>query len=328
MTIQPTSENVEQTLPVDDEAKRASDAKLLVVDDDAMIREMLTDLLSEMGYACDTARDGEEAVEKISSEKFDLILLDLVLPKMSGEETFEAIRARDESLSVIIITGHGSIESAVEFLKNGAVDYLTKPIRFEEFKFRINRAMEEIRLREAAITDRKTQLFNHTYFERKLREEMERAKRYSHAISLIMLDLDNFKDYNDSYGHVAGDDVLREIGTLLKKHGRDCDIPCRFGGEEFSIILPETDLDGAVRVAERIRRNIESTSFEDESANVARRITASLGVASCGCYNGHGGKKEMNLMIEDADKALYQAKRTGKNKVCAIEISSVTPSTD
>jgi diguanylate cyclase (GGDEF)-like protein len=326
--VQPTPENIEQALPADDEAGSISDARLLVVDDDVVMREMLTDLLGEMGYACDTAGDGEEAIEKICSEQFDLILLDLVLPKMSGEDTFEAIRTKDESLPVIIITGHGSIESAVEFLKKGAIDYLTKPVRFEEFRFRINRALEEIRLREAAITDRKTQLFNHAYFEKKLHEEIERAKRYSHAISLIMLDLDNFKDYNDSYGHIAGDAVLKEIGKLLKKHGRDFDIPCRFGGEEFTIILPETGLDGAMRVAERIRGKIESASFEDESANAARSITASLGVASCECYNGHVGGEEIKFLIENADKALYQAKRMGKNRVCAVEISDVNPSAD
>jgi two-component system cell cycle response regulator len=323
MTTHPMNESIEQAPLMDDQALLAPGEKLLVVDDDELIREVLTDLLSEMGYACDIACDGEEAIEKIGCENFELILLDLVLPKMSGQETFEAIKSKDDNLPIIIITGHGSIESAVEFLKKGAVDYLTKPIRFDEFKFRINRALEEVRLRAAAITDRKTQLFNHSYFERKLREEVERAYRYGHSISLIMLDLDNFKDYNDNYGHIAGDAVLKEIGALLRKVGRDFDIPCRFGGEEFSIILPETDLDGAVKVAERIRSAIESASFEDESADTARQITASLGIASCGCYGGHGGEEDVNLLVKHSDRALYEAKRTGKNRVCAVEISPV-----
>jgi diguanylate cyclase (GGDEF)-like protein len=328
MTTQPASESIKQESPASDEAVHAASTQLLVVDDDELIREMLTDILNEMGYACDTAGDGEQALAKIDSEKFDLVLLDLMLPKMSGQETFEALKSKDENLPIIIITGHGSIESAVEFLKKGAADYLTKPIRFDEFKFRINRAVEEIRLREAAITDPKTQLFNHTFFEGKLREEVERAKRYAHAISLIMLDLDNFKDYNDSYGHIAGDAVLKGIGVLLKKVGRDCDIPCRFGGEEFTIILPETDLDGAVKMAERIRSAIENTSFKDESPDAAGNVTASVGVASCGCYTGHGGEEDVNLLVGNADKALYQAKKTGKNKVCAVEITSFYPSTD
>lgn len=294
-------------------------ARVLVVDDDASIREMLTDLLTDMGCRADAAIDGEEAVEKVRREPFDLILLDLVLPKMSGQDAFETIREIDAGVPVIIATGYGSIESAVEFLKNGAVDYLTKPIHFEEFRFRINRALEEKRLKEQAITDLKTQLFNHNYFEKRLAEELGRAQRYGHGISLVMLDLDDFKDYNDTYGHLAGDQVLKQIGTILKEVTRDCDIPCRFGGEEFSVILPETDSAGAAIAAERIRSGIENHSLDTASPKDGKTVTASIGVCSYDSGDHPDNGYDMNSMIEQADKSLYEAKKAGKNRVRLTE---------
>jgi diguanylate cyclase (GGDEF)-like protein len=316
--MQPISKDTETASVRIEETHSGAESRLLVVDDDPAIREILTDLLNEMGHSSETAEDGREAIEKIGNREFDLVLLDLVLPKISGQDTFETIRSTNKDIPIIIVTGHGSIESAVEFLKDGAVDYLTKPILFDEFRFRINRALEEKRLREADITDLKTELFNHSYFERRLNEELGRAKRYGHSISLLMLDLDNFKSYNDSYGHLAGDQVLRKIGSILRQLTRDCDIPCRFGGEEFSIILPETNSAGAELVAERIRNAIENTSFDSESPEIGNRVTASLGLASCGPDDTTKDSHEANSIIERADKALYKAKESGKNRICAF----------
>ena len=320
--MSPASESDSRTAADSSEGLNASQPRLLVVDDDAIIREVLSDLLVEMGCVPETAVDGVEAVEKAIKGQFDLILLDLMLPKMSGQDTFETLKSLDDSIPIIIITGYGSVESAVEFFKNGAVDYLTKPVNFEEFRFRINRALEEKRLKEAAITDLKTQLFNHAYFGKRLKEEFGRAERYGHNISLIMLDLDNFKRYNDRFGHLAGDDVLREIGTLLKKLVRDCDIPCRFGGEEFSIILPETGSSGAMKVAERVREHIEQGKFNDDLIAGHQKVTASAGVATFS--PGERGRNgcDVTLLIDKADKALYEAKRTGKNRICTVEISA------
>lgn len=296
-------------------------AAVLVVDDDPLTSGMLAQFLNEMGCVVHTARDGKEAVQKIAQEEFDLVLLDLVMPTMSGQETFEIIKGFNEGLPVIIMTAHGSNENAIEFLKRGAIDYLPKPIHFEEFKFRVNRALEEKRLKEQAVTDVKTRLFNHAYFRKRLEEELGRAKRYGHDLSLLMLDLDNFKDFNDSHGHLAGDSVLIYVGAILKEITRDCDIPCRFGGEEFTIILPVTDLDGAVRVAERLRESIETSPFNSESSG---NVTVSIGVSSYNPERNFDAGLSINSLIELADKALYLAKKTGKNSVCALEFSSVS----
>jgi diguanylate cyclase (GGDEF)-like protein len=294
-------------------------ARILVVDDEETVCEALAHLLRQMRYTADTATSGEEAIEMIREIHYDLILLDLVLPEMSGQDTFDLIRRIDTGIPIIIITGYGSIESAVEFLKNGAVDYFAKPIHPEEFKFRINRALEEKKLRQQAITDLKTQLFNHSYFETRLEEELRRSERYGHSISLLMLDLDNFKNYNDSHGHLAGDQVLRQVGTVLKRVMRNSDIPCRFGGEEFSVILPETDPPGAQRVAETIRANIQNLSFDSLLPGEKNRVTISVGVASCSAHSDSNGGYGMNLIIESADRALFEAKRTGKNRVCVAD---------
>jgi diguanylate cyclase (GGDEF)-like protein len=289
---------------------------MLVVDDDPIIRDVLTRFLAKMGCLIEAAANGEEAVRKVRENHFDLVLLDLVLPEMSGQEALESIMELDPGIPVIIITAHGSTESAVEFLKNGAIDYITKPVHFEEFKFRINRALEEIRLKQHAITDLKTQLFDHHYFINRLGEELQRAERYGHSISLLMIDLDDFKVFNDTFGHPAGDGVLRQVGTVLKSATRECDIPCRFGGEEFSVILPETDSVGAVNVAKKIKENIENASFNYELPKGGPKVTASIGVATFVVDDYGNGIYGPNLIVEIADQALYEAKGLGKNRVC------------
>jgi diguanylate cyclase (GGDEF)-like protein len=289
---------------------------VLVVDDDPFTIEMFAQFLRNMGCMVDTAQDGEGAVRKVAENEFALVLLDLILPTMSGKDTFEVIKRFDDNVPIIISTAYGSKENAIEFLKNGAADYIQKPIHFEEFRFKVNRALEEKRLKEQVVTDIKTRLFNHDYFVKRLEEELGRARRYGHNLSLVMLDLDNFKNYNDSHGHLAGDRVLIQVGAILKDVIRDCDIPCRFGGEEFTIILPVTDSDGALTVAERVRESIEKGTFNSESQ---KNITASIGVSSYNPDKVFGAMFSMNSLIELADQALYQAKRTGKNMVQFLE---------
>lgn len=303
-----------------DETFQSSEARVLVIDDDEQIRIVLTDALSEMGHSPETATSGDEAIKKASKQEYDLILLDLVLPRTSGQDVFETIKTMNDSIPIIIITGYGSIDNAVEFLKNGAVDYLTKPINLDELKVRINRALVEKRLKEESIIDLKTQLFNHNYFEKRLQEELKLAGRYGHSISLLMLDLDDFKQYNDRCGHPAGDVVLMQIGKLLKKLVRDCDIPCRFGGEEFTLILPETNKKGAAIVAERIRSSVDSVTFNDGSPNTKTPMTVSVGTASYRPHKETDRCSEMELLIQEADKAMYKAKRAGKNRVTVVEI--------
>ena len=175
-------------------------------------------------------------------------------------------------------------------------------------------AIENARLYEEvtklAITDALTGLFNHRYFQEYLLSEMNRAKRYGRPLSLVMFDIDNFKKYNDQYGHLTGDSILRNIGTILKSNAREVDIVCRYGGEEFMMILPETDAAGATAIADKIRETISSCNQREESLVNVGPITVSGGIAQ---YEKKFGKEQF---IQYTDQALYQAKKEGKNKIC------------
>jgi diguanylate cyclase (GGDEF)-like protein len=169
-------------------------------------------------------------------------------------------------------------------------------------------AVENARLYEMATLDRKTGLYNHGFFQNRLVEEIERAERYKTDLSLIILDLDHFKNVNDTYGHMVGDDVLIEIAHTIKDQIRTFDIPARFGGEEFTVILPETDGECSQIVAERLRQAVEKLNFKTEKDSFS--ITASMGIA---CY-AHASAITEDMMIEQADKALYHAKENGRNR--------------
>jgi diguanylate cyclase (GGDEF)-like protein len=175
-------------------------------------------------------------------------------------------------------------------------------------------AIENARLYEEvtklAITDALTGLFNHRYFQEYLLNEMNRAKRYGRPLSLVMFDIDNFKKYNDQYGHLTGDSILRNIGTILKNNAREVDIVCRYGGEEFMMILPETDAAGATAIADKIRETISSCNQRDEALVNVGPITVSGGIAQ---YEKKFGKEQF---IQYTDQAMYQAKKDGKNKIC------------
>jgi diguanylate cyclase (GGDEF)-like protein len=174
-------------------------------------------------------------------------------------------------------------------------------------------AIENARLYEMATLDRKTQLYNHGFFKNRLVEEIERAERYKTDLSLIMMDLDHFKNVNDTYGHIVGDDVLIEVAGTIKTHIRSFDIPARFGGEEFTVILPETDNRCALIVAERLRKAVEKLHFNVSSRSFS--ITVSIGVANF----THSSNITDDMFIEQADRALYYAKQHGRNQVASYE---------
>ncbi len=171
-------------------------------------------------------------------------------------------------------------------------------------------AIENAKLYEMATTDRKTKLYNHGYFQNKLIEEIDRAERYHTDLSLLMLDLDHFKKINDTYGHMFGDEVLIKTAKTIKQQLREFDIPARFGGEEFAVILPETKVNEAKIVAERLRKSISLQDFNAEGEKV--RVTVSIGIAGF----IHDSEMTEDILIEQADKALYHAKQTGRNRVC------------
>ncbi len=310
--------------------KDTSKSKILVVDDVAVNVQLLTTYLSSVGYNVIAARDGQEALEKIPACSPDLILLDVMMPKFNGFEVCERIK-NDETtriIPVIMVTALNEIEDKIRATEAGADDFVSKPfnklelltrvkslLRIKELHDQLNAKVKELeqakeRLRQLAITDGLTGLYNHRYLKEHLEQELYRASRHLSEVSAVMIDIDHFKKYNDTYGHPAGDALLTAVARLLKENIRKIDIAARYGGEEFCLVLAETNKAAAVVVAEKMRRLVELSQFQPQESRVNGRVTISLGVATF-----PDDATSMNDLIAIADRRLYHAKQGGRNQV-------------
>jgi two-component system, cell cycle response regulator len=323
-----------------DRGPHAGDAqkqRILVVDDHPDNVEIIHARLASRGFEVETATNGQEALDRVRENPPHLILLDVMMPLMDGYEVSRRIKG-DENLPfipIILVTARDSTQDKVEGLDAGAEDYLTKPINFPELEARVrsmlrikrlqdeldlkNRELEEVnrQLKKLSVTDGLTELFNHRHVHELLHEEFERSHRSGDPIAVAMLDLDRFKQVNDTYGHPTGDVILYETARILKDTAREIDMIGRYGGEEFIAILPGTDEGAAVRFAERVRERIEAYVFRDEATEV--RMTMSAGVASHPEYP----VDNPDLLLKRADEALYSAKTGGRNRVVrAAEVSA------
>jgi diguanylate cyclase (GGDEF)-like protein len=308
-------------------------ARILVVDDHEDNVELLRARLASWGYRVDTAKDGLAALKAIEASPPDLILLDVMMPTVDGNEVARRVKNNPALpfIPIIMQTALDSTESKVEGLEAGADDYITKPIEFAELKarvrsmLRIKRLQEELeererqlleaneRLRHMSRTDSLTGLDNRRYTEQQLDQMYAHAERLSEPISCVMCDLDRFKSVNDEHGHHAGDAVLKQFAQILKREAREIDRVGRYGGEEFIILLPGTVLDAAVTFAERVRKAVESHTFVFDGGSVQR--TASFGVAGW----PHPRVNDCDQIVRAADDALYVAKETGRNRVVRFD---------
>jgi len=302
------------------------DFTLLVVDDAQNIRQQVLKTVKRLNLfsECREAENGIDAYKKVLASPPDLILCDLVMPSVDGFKFLNMLRARPDlaDLPVIILTGKTDVETKIRGLEIGASDYVTKPFDEGELlarikvQLKIKALQDELKesnkkLTELSTIDSLTQLYNRRHFMAALAVEFERTERYGTPLSFVMLDIDHFKRLNDTLGHQAGDEVLRRIGALIKQKIRTGDMPGRYGGEEFSVLLPQTEIDGAMDFAERFRQSVEAMVVPFQEIDI--RTTVSIGAASCphkdvGC--------EADL-IRMADEALYKAKEAGRNTVIA-----------
>ena len=308
-------------------------ARILIVDDHEDNVELLRARLESWGFKTISARDGAEALATIESSLPDLVLLDIMMPKIDGIEVARRVKANPDLpfIPIIMQTALDSTENKVEGLEAGADDYITKPIDFPELKARVNsmlrikRLQEEIeererelmeaneRLRHMSQTDALTGLENRRHIETRLEEMFEHAKRLAEPFSCVMVDLDKFKSVNDEYGHQAGDQVLKQLAKILKNEVREIDHAGRYGGEEFILLLTGTVLDAAVTFAERVRKAIEDHTFTFDGGTLKR--TASFGVAGW----PHPKISNCDGLVRAADDALYVAKETGRNRVIRFD---------
>lgn len=296
--------------------------KILVCDDDPADRKLVRAYLQQIDsreIVLLEAGQRAEIQNALDKGRIDLVFMDIQMPEKSGMEWLAEI-VEKQTAPVVMLTGSGSEEVAVQSLQKGAVGYLPKSkLSTEKLAETIDDAMKRWRqiqqgranqeeLERLANIDSLTGLLNRGAILRKLSEQMKHAKRYRDELSLSLLDIDHFKKVNDQYGHLTGDDVLEQVAILMWQNIRDADIIGRYGGEEFIIILPRTDLSSALNVAERVRKMIEASKMKDPEGNMFG-ITVSQGIS---IYKL--GEDEHSL-ISRADNALYKAKGNGRNRI-------------
>ncbi|BDU70239.1 diguanylate cyclase response regulator [Geothrix oryzae] len=304
-------------------------ARILIVDDNTMIRsEIKAVLMKDGGFShFMEAADGLTAFKTIMETPPDLVLCDLVMPGFDGLKFLGLKASRKElaQIPVIILTAEDDLDRKAEILERGASDYVTKPFHEKELlaRVRIHTKLKllqdelremNVQLEALSVTDVLTGLANRRRLMTRLEEEVQRARRYKTPLSVVMIDIDHFKQVNDSYGHAMGDEVLRNIGAMLKASLRTTDLAARYGGEELTLVLPHTDIPAALQVAENLRQKFSEMDHTLDGVTI--RKTASMGLAA---RNGQGEMPDAEDLLKHADEALYRAKQGGRNRVEVAE---------
>jgi diguanylate cyclase (GGDEF)-like protein len=294
------------------------DTDILIVDDDLAIRDAMCKYLMMVGFKTHPASSAEEAINFLKKRPVQVVITDIMMSGMNGLELTDSIKQAHD-IDVIVMTGYSGDFSYEEAINKGASDFVFKPIRFEELHLRIKRVLRERQLRierdqmldklqRLAITDGLTKLYNSRYFYNRLELEIARSIRYGRPLSLLLLDIDFFKNYNDAHGHLEGDKVLVRLGKVIKICLRKMDSAYRYGGEEFTIILPETRAADAHAVAQRIRASVEKEVFRPEPDKVVN-ITVSIGVTE------YCPQEDITTFVQRSDKAMYISKQKGRNSI-------------
>jgi two-component system, cell cycle response regulator len=300
--------------------------KILIVEDEAISRRMVKKYLLDAGHEIVEAEDGQIAWELFQNEPFHLVITDWMMPGINGPKLVQKIRASGQKsyTYIIMLTAMDDKENVVLGLESGVDEYLTKPFNGRELVARVASGMRILKLEEQlmqarqqmeilAMRDGLTNLLNRRAIEDYAESEFNMAGRKERALSVILLDIDHFKKVNDHFGHKAGDHVLQQVAKVLREDLRNYDRVGRWGGEEFILILPETQLDDAIVVAERIRIKIAGMKISLETGETLS-VRISLGVA---CTSSH--VSSLLKLIDAADQAMYQAKQMGRNRVCIFE---------
>jgi diguanylate cyclase (GGDEF)-like protein len=318
------AEEQKSGLPVDDAdvaGENAQAKKILIVDDEETVRESLNDFLEFHGFAVTAVDSAAQALEILAKGDFDLVISDLVMPKMGGISLIKAIRELGKDVPFLVMTGFASIEYAVESMKAGATDFITKPLKFDHVMLIINRTLETGSLRKMARereyykdlsnSDGLTRISNYRHFTQVLQLEIDRQRRYHRPLTLLMVDIDDFKKTNDRYGHLIGDLVLIKIAALLTAEIRGFDFVARYGGDEFTVILPEVSEKEALAVGRRIMKSIGQYEFKSPENEDIGKLSVTIGIASFPKDAAAGQE-----LVSRADRAMYAGKSAGKNCIC------------
>ena len=306
------------------ESRRTSTPfRVVLIDDDGETVRLLSEVLEEQGAQVLPCSTGAEGLALLDREEWDLCLLDRGLPDFDGIEICRHIKAdvRFDARQVIMLSGYSSLDARVEALNLGADDYITKPVHPTELLARVNASRRVVemqqqlvdmtrQLEELSVRDDLTGIFNRRHFGATLWHAFDHSNRYGRPLSVAMIDVDRFKDINDSFGHQAGDAVLAEVAKRFSGTVRSSDLLARYGGEEFAVLLPETELDDAVTVGDKLRDAVASSPVPI-AEDCALPVTVSVGTASL----AHTRFNSPAELLAAADHALYRAKRNGRNRV-------------
>jgi two-component system, cell cycle response regulator len=308
-----------------------SSPTILLAEDDPVTRMLMTRFLKKAGYEVDAVANGSEALDRMTRRYYPMLVTDWEMPEMDGVSLCKAVRnlQMDGYVYALLLTARDSKEHIIAGLEAGADDYLIKPVHEPELIARLNAGRRILNLEHSlrvanqrnrilSITDALTGTYNRRYLMEQLPRELERCRRYGYPLSVLMCDIDHFKQINDASGHAAGDDVLQQFAARAQKSIRtNSDWIARYGGEEFLIVLPETGYEGAVSVAEKIRSVVASSPFATRMGEA--RVTASFGAASTG-PNGPDISLKVDALIRAADECLYRSKQEGRDRTIGHEM--------
>ncbi len=321
MMRQSTGERMGLVQDEDENLLSGMSGRILVIEDRGVAAHQIAHSVSE-GNEITIEPEPEEALIRVKSEDFDLIIASLDLAETDGLRLCSQLRTNETTRQtpILVVSNDADMKRLERALDIGVNDYVTRPIDPLELVARVHTLLkrkkyqdklkENIQLSlELAITDQLTGLYNRRYMETHLGGLLQRAQKQSKQLSLLMMDMDHFKSVNDSHGHAVGDEVLIEFASRLQRNVRGLDLACRIGGEEFVVVMPETDSSFAYMVAERLRQDVADIPFETDTGPL--NITISIGIASC-CQGGTECSAEL---LKLADDALYKAKREGRNRV-------------
>ena len=310
--------------------------KVLIAEDDAVSRMILKKSIEKFGHECLTAEDGEKAWELFqNTPEVDVVISDWMMPGLDGIELCRRVRALDNGWYTffVFLTALGDKEHLLEGMQAGADDYLAKPLDREQLQVRliaasrVNSLHRQLNEQNAELEKLNTELFaasRHDTLTRlgnrlRLRADIEKldvqVERYGHGYCAMLCDIDFFKQYNDTYGHLAGDEVLKKVAGVISENLRRGDMAYRYGGEEFLIILPEQTLGFASSAAERLRRHVEELAIPHEAKRLPGVMTISVGLAAL----SPGERKPVEDLLKEADDALYGAKEAGRNRVMSYD---------
>jgi diguanylate cyclase (GGDEF)-like protein len=331
-----------------DEKAMAQALGILVVDHKETVRTAIAEVLEDDGYEVATAANGADALALYEQERFPIVITDIYMPKMTGIDLLAAIKNIDEKTQVIVMTSYVSFDSAIATIRSGAYDYLIKPFdNIAVVSNVVGRAAEKIQLewktdrliemlkqkteqlektnahlQSLATRDNLTGLYNHRYFQESLTAELNRAQRYQRQFSLLFIDVDYFKTYNDTKGHLQGDRLLIDLSNLFLTSFRKTDIVCRYGGDEFAVILPEVSWQKACMIATKLHAQVADHPFYGHEAMPQSRVTISIGLAT---YPDHDADAEG--LLHHADRLMYEAKKNRGQfrapvETCSADVSS------